>query len=49
MKRNAWLTHPASLDLVFDADPVELWRMILRQKGLKYRLLAYMPEDSSLN
>src|SRR5580704_3413658 len=45
MKREAWLTHPASLELVFDADPVQLWRMILRQKGLKYRLLADMPED----
>jgi putative transcriptional regulator len=49
MKREAWLTHPASLDLVFDADPAQLWRMILRQKGIKYRLLADMPEDSSLN
>ncbi len=26
MKREAWLTHPASLELVFDADPDRLWR-----------------------
>src|SRR5271154_3128080 len=49
MKRKAWLTHPASIDLVFDTEPEQLWQMILRQKGLKYRLIAEMPEDVSLN
>jgi putative transcriptional regulator len=49
MKREAWLTHPASLDLIFDADPAQLWRSILRQMGPKYRLLADMPEDLSKN
>ena len=49
LKRNAWVTHPASLELVFDAQPEELWRKILREKGWKYRLLAQMPEDVSLN
>jgi putative transcriptional regulator len=49
MKRQAWVVHPASLDLVFDTDPEKLWQMILRLKGGKYRLLASMPEDTSLN
>jgi putative transcriptional regulator len=49
MKKEAWLTHPASLELVFHADPAKLWQFILRQKGLKYRLLAEMPDDVSLN
>ena len=49
MARHAWVVHPASLDLVFHTDPDQLWKMILRQKGLKYRLLADMPEDVSLN
>ncbi len=49
MKRKAWLTHPASLDLVFDSNPDQLWQTILRQKGWKYKLLAQMPEDLSLN
>src|SRR5882762_843292 len=49
MKRKAWLTHPASLNLVFDADPVQLWQQILRDKGWKYKLLSQMPEDLSLN
>jgi putative transcriptional regulator len=49
MKRKAWLTHPASLDLVFDAQPDELWKRILSQKGWRYKLLAQMPDDPSRN
>jgi putative transcriptional regulator len=49
MKRGAWLTHPASVELVFDTDPQQLWRLILQQKGWKYKLLAQMPEDLSNN
>ena len=49
MKRKAWLTHPASLELVFETDPAKLWQNILRTKGGKYILLAQMPEDLSMN
>ena len=49
MKRKAWLTHPASLELVFETNPEELWKKILHDKGWKYRLIAQMPEDPSLN
>ena len=49
LKRDAWVPHPASLDLVFHPKSDELWQMILRQKGWKYRLLAQTPEDLSWN
>ncbi len=49
MKRKAWLTHPGSLELVFDTAPDQLWQTILRHKGWKYKLLSQMPEDLSLN
>lgn len=49
MKRGSWLTHPASLELVFNTDPEKLWKMILREKGWQYRLLAEAPEDLSRN
>jgi putative transcriptional regulator len=49
MRRNSWLTHPASLDLVFDAEPGQLWQTILCRKGWKYKLLAQTPEDLSWN
>ncbi|PWU19617.1 MAG: hypothetical protein C5B50_06155 [Verrucomicrobia bacterium] len=49
MKRKAWLTHPASLELVFDSKPEDLWQVILSKKGWKYKLISQMPEDPSLN
>ncbi len=49
MKRKAWVSHPASLELVFDTDPAQLWQLILKQKGWKYKLLSQMPEDLSMN
>jgi putative transcriptional regulator len=49
MKRDTWMTHPASLELVFDPKPDKLWQSILVQKGFKYRLIAEGPEDPSWN
>ncbi len=49
MKRDTWLTHPASLELVFCQRPEELWAMILKLKGWKYRLISQQPGDLSAN
>lgn len=49
MKREAWLTHTATVDLVFDMDPTQLWRKILLQKGWQYQLLANAPDDPAHN
>jgi len=49
VRRSAWLTHPATIDLVFDNTPAELWKNILRAKGGYYRMLATMPDDLSVN
>jgi putative transcriptional regulator len=49
MKRNTWMTHPASTELIFHPEPESLWQGILRAKGSKYKLLAEAPEDPSLN
>jgi len=49
MKRETWLTHPASLELVFETDPTRLWQTVLKDKGWKYKLLSQMPEDLSSN
>ncbi len=49
MKRKAWLTHPATVELVFNSDPAQLWQNILKRKGWKYRLLSETPEDLSWN
>ena len=49
MKNGCWLTHPASLSLIFSPKPETLWGDILRQKGGFYELLASTPDDPSLN
>lgn len=49
MKRETWLVHPASLELIFHPEPEGLWQMILREKGFKYRLIADAPEDIAWN
>ena len=49
MQRKAWLTHPASVQLVFHSDPDHLWRGVLRQKGWPHVLLADAPDDLSAN
>ena len=49
MKRDTWMTHPASIDLVFHPNPDQLCKVILSEKGWKYRLIAEAPEDPSLN
>ena len=50
MRRKAWLTYPASLELVFEIPPELLWQKILHDKGgWKNQLLSQMPDDLSSN
>jgi putative transcriptional regulator len=50
MKRGAWMTHPATVDLVFHRESELLWREILLSRDeWQYRLLADAPDDVSWN
>jgi putative transcriptional regulator len=49
LERADWLVEPAELEDVFTPRPEELWGAVLRRKGGRYRLLATMPPDPSLN
>jgi len=50
MKREAWLTHPASVDLVFFMPAEKLWRhLLLQRSSWKERLLAEAPDDLAWN
>jgi putative transcriptional regulator len=49
MKRDTWLTHPPTLDLIFTSSPAKLWRVVLAEKGWRYKLIADAPEDLSWN
>jgi putative transcriptional regulator len=49
MKRGAWLTHPATVELVFREGNQDLWAALVREKGWEYRLLSEQPEDLNWN
>lgn len=49
MKREAWLTHPASFEAIFETEADKLWSAILTKKGGVYKMLAQSPEDLSWN
>ncbi len=50
MKQKSWLTYPASIELVLETPPEQLWQKVLTRKGgWKNKLLAQMPEDLSWN
>jgi putative transcriptional regulator len=49
LEEESWILEPALAEDVFTEDPEGLWSAVLRRKGPKYRLLATMPFDPSLN
>ena len=50
MKRKSWITFPASVELIFETPPEQLWQKVLQSKGgWKNKLLSQMPEDLSWN
>ena len=48
LEQEAWITLPAVADDVF-GDPDGLWNRALARKGGRYKLVARMPDDPSLN
>ncbi len=48
LTEEAWITLPAERDDVF-GSPDGLWGRALRRKGGRYRLVATMPDDPTVN
>ena len=46
---DAWIPAPGAADLVFETDPGQLWRTILRRMGGEYAFLANFPDDPRMN
>jgi putative transcriptional regulator len=44
-----WIVAPAVPDELFTHEPDRLWSRVLARKGGKFRLLATMPPDPSVN
>ena len=49
IETGSWIVEPASVDVVFDMDPDNMWREVLRKKGGEYALLSTMPYDPLSN
>lgn len=49
IRRDAWLIHPATPDLIFGPEPAGLWHRILRELGGRFRLLSESPDDLASN
>ena len=49
LEEEAWIVAPALPDDVFSPEEDTLWSTILRRKGGRYRLVAMMPLDPSVN
>lgn len=49
MKNNSWIVSEADTDELFNTDPSELWRVILKGMGGKYKMYSNYPIDPRLN
>lgn len=49
LAEDSWIVEPSRPEDVFYADGTDLWSGVLRRKGGRFRLLATMPDDPSLN
>lgn len=49
IENNAWLTHPATEQLIFQFQADSLWQEILKAKDWQHRILSQSPEDLGWN
>jgi putative transcriptional regulator len=49
LEREDWILEPATVEDVFSDEPEELWGRVLDRKGGRFRLVARMPLDPSMN
>ena len=49
LEREDWIVEPCRTDDVFASAPDRLWSHVLERKGGRYRLVARMPVDPSVN
>lgn len=45
----AWIPTPSTAELIFDVNPDQLWRTVLRRMGGEYAVLANFPDDPRMN
>ena len=46
---NSWFVGNGTPEYLFEEEPKDLWRTVLRNMGDRYRVIANFPENPSLN
>ena len=49
LQEKSWFLSATSARSLFETEPENLWREVLRAKGGKYKSIAHYPTDPSLN
>ena len=49
IEQDGWIVTPAQNSFVFEDDPDNLWKNVLRKMGGEYALLSNFPEDPRMN
>lgn len=49
LKFNSWIIVEATENYLFDSDPKNLWRTILKDLGGPYAIISTFPDDPSVN
>ncbi|HAS40789.1 MAG TPA: hypothetical protein DCS93_09935 [Microscillaceae bacterium] len=47
--QNSWVVSPSDSKFIFDSDPQQFWRGVLRKMGGKYKVMSHYPTDPRLN
>ncbi len=47
--KGGWIIATADDTIIFDTDPVEMWRIVMRRMGGEYALISTYPDDPTLN
>lgn len=49
IEEGSWILRPGTVSLAFETPPAQIWAESLRELGGVHRLIAEMPDDSSIN
>ncbi len=49
MEEGSWIAADMHANYLFKADPANLWKMVMGNKGAAFEILAELPDESLLN
>jgi len=49
IEKGGWILANSDDTVIFDTDPHELWRVLMRKMGGEYALVSTYPDDPTLN